>query len=292
MSQNGNAGATWRTLVQAEEVAARLDDPRLAIFDCRCDLMQPQAGAERHAAGHLPRAAFADLNRDLSSAPTAASGRHPLPAPQDFAAWLRARGVNGDTQVVAYDDATGMFAARLWWMLRWLGHDRVAVLDGGFKRWQSLGLPVVADVPATRAGQFAGRPDGAATVDAETVQSAAQDGSQRVIDARAAERYRGEVEPIDRVAGHIPGARNHPSSSLLGADGRFLPPDELRRSLLATLDGIPPARAIAYCGSGVTACHVLLAMEHAGLHGGRLYPGSWSEWSRDPARPVATGAAP
>jgi thiosulfate/3-mercaptopyruvate sulfurtransferase len=283
---------SWRTLVRAEELARRLDDPRVRVFDCRFDLMQPQAGAERYLGSHLPGAVFADLNRDLSSPPTPASGRHPLPDPQVFAAWLRASGVESDSQVVAYDDATGMFASRLWWMLRWLGHAEVAVLDGGFRRWKELGLPLATTVPEVRAGAFTAEPRPELAVDGDAVLMSAADPQQRVIDARAGERYRGEVEPIDPVAGHVPGARNHPSSSLLGADGLFLPIDELRVSLLRSLDGVPPERSIAYCGSGVTACHVLLAMEHAGLHGGRLYPGSWSEWSRNPARPIATGATP
>lgn len=207
-----------------------------------------------------------------------------------FAAWLRTAGVDRDSQVVAYDDATGMFAARLWWMLRWLGHSEVAVLDGGFRRWRELGLPLTAAVPAPREGSFAGDAHPALAVDGDTVLESAADPEQRVIDARAAERYRGEVEPIDRVAGHVPGARNHPSSSLLGANGCLLPGDALRQSLLGTLGEVAPERTIVYCGSGVTACHVLLAMEHAGLRGGRLYPGSWSEWSRNPTRPVAKGA--
>jgi len=283
---------SWRTLVQAEELAGHLDDPDLRIFDCRHDLVQPQAGAERYRASHLPGAVFADLGRDLSGAVTPTTGRHPLPEPEAFAEWLRTAGVNDGAQVVAYDDATGMFAARLWWMLRWLGHDDVAVLDGGFNRWRALGLPVTTAVPNVGKGTFTARSRPDCALAADAAQAAARDPSQRVIDARAAERYRGEVEPIDRVAGHVPGARNHPSSTLLGADGLFLPPDELRRALLATLDGVAPGRTVAYCGSGVTACHVLLAMEHAGLRGGRLYPGSWSEWTRDPARPVATGAAP
>jgi thiosulfate/3-mercaptopyruvate sulfurtransferase len=282
----------WRTLVAAEELAGRLDDPRLRIFDCRFDLMQPQAGGERYRESHLPGAEFADLNRDLSIAATPASGRHPLPDPQVFAAWLRTAGVDRDSQVVAYDDATGMFAARLWWMLRWLGHSEVAVLDGGFRRWRELGLPLTAAVPAPREGSFAGDAHPALAVDGDTVLESAADPEQRVIDARAAERYRGEVEPIDRVAGHVPGARNHPSSSLLGANGCLLPGDALRQSLLGTLGEVAPERTIVYCGSGVTACHVLLAMEHAGLRGGRLYPGSWSEWSRNPTRPVAKGAEP
>ncbi|HEX7374786.1 MAG TPA: sulfurtransferase [Steroidobacteraceae bacterium] len=283
---------SWHTLVQAEDLARRLDERRLRVFDCRCDLMQPQLGVERYRASHLPGAVFADLNRDLSMPSTPTSGRHPLPDPQVFAAWLRATGVDDDSQVVAYDDATGMFAARLWWMLRWLGHDDVAVLDGGFKRWQDLGLPLTNEIRAPLAGAFTGRVHPEFTVDGDTVQASARDPGQRVIDARAAERYRGEVEPIDRVAGHVPGARNHPTSSLLGADGLFRPPAELRQSLLRSLDGVAPASTITYCGSGVTACHLLLGLEHAGLPGGRLYPGSWSEWSRDPRRPVATGAAP
>jgi thiosulfate/3-mercaptopyruvate sulfurtransferase len=283
---------SWRTLVRAGELAAHLDDRRVRLFDCRCDLMQPQLGAERYQASHLPGAVFADLNRDLSMPSTPTSGRHPLPDPQVFAAWLRAAGVSNDSQVVAYDDATGMFAARLWWMLRWLGHDDVAVLDGGFKHWQALGLPLATETPAPVAGSFTGRVQPRVTVDGDAVLASARDAGQRVIDARAAERYRGEVEPIDRVAGHIPGARNHPSSTLLGADGLFLSPDELRTTLLRSLDGVAPSSTITYCGSGVTACHLLLGLEHAGLSGGRLYPGSWSEWSRNPGRPVATGAAP
>ena len=283
---------SWRTLVGAEELAGHLHDGRVRIFDCRFDLMQPAAGAERYAAAHLPGAVFADLNRHLSVPPTEGSGRHPLPDPLTFAAWLRASGVDKESQVVAYDDATGMFAARLWWMLRWLGHDNVAVLNGGIKRWQELGLPLTATTPVPRPGMFTGHAHPELTVGGDLVEAAARDAAQRVIDARAGERYRGEVEPLDPIAGHVPGARNHPSSSLTGADGLFLPADTLRDSLLGTLDGVAPERAIAYCGSGVTACHVLLALKHAGLGGARLYPGSWSEWSRTPARPVATGAAP
>jgi thiosulfate/3-mercaptopyruvate sulfurtransferase len=283
---------TWRTLVSAEDLAGRLGDSRLRVFDCRFDLARPDAGRKRYLEEHLPDAVYADLNGDLSSPPSATSGRHPLPDPEVFAARLRAWGVDRDSQVVAYDDNNGMFAARLWWMLRWLGHEAVAVLDGGMRRWQQLDLPLSETVPAPREGSFTARVRPEFAVTADTVQQSAADSAQRVIDARAPERYRGDVEPIDRVAGHVPGARNHPFSASLGADGRFLPPDELRRALNRSLDGATPERAITMCGSGVTACHVLLAMERAGLHGARLYPGSWSEWSRDPSRPVATGAAP
>ena len=283
---------SWNTLIFAEELAGRLADPRLRLFDCRCELMRPGAGRERYLSGHLPGATFADLDADLSAPTTDTSGRHPLPAPETFAARLRQWGVSPDSQVVAYDDSGGMFAARLWWMLRWLGHPAVAVLDGGLQRWQQLALPVTTEVPRPGPGAFIARVRLDLGVTADTVSTSAADPSRRVLDARAPERYRGDVEPIDKVGGHVPGARNYPASSSLGSDGRFLPADELRTRLLERLDGVAPTQAITMCGSGVTACHVLLAMEHAGLPGARLYPGSWSEWSRDASRPVAKGATP
>ena len=280
---------TTSTLISAEALATLLDEPRLRIFDCRFDLARPAAGREHYDEDHLPRAAYADLNRDLSAPVTARSGRHPLPSPAVVEARLRAWGVNSDSRVVAYDDGNGMYAARLWWMLRWLGHEDVAVLDGGMRRWRELGLPLVRAVPEATTGNFVARLRAARAVDATTVLQATGDATVRILDARAPERYRGEVEPIDAVAGHVPGARNHPFALSLGADGRFLPPEDLRSRLLASLDGVTADRAIAMCGSGVTACHLLLALEHAGLGGARLYPGSWSEWSSDPARPVRTG---
>ena len=198
-------------------------------------------------------------------------------------------GVNDDSLLLAYDDASGMWAARFWWMTaKWLGHRHVAVMDGGMRRWLHLGLPTTTDpAPPRPLGDFVARPDASAYVDADTTQAAALDPRRRVLDARAAERYRGEVEPIDPVAGHVPGALNHPSSGVVAADGRFLPPAELASAFSQTLGPVAPADTITMCGSGVTACHLLLAMEHAGLPGARLYPGSWSEWSRDPSRPVA-----
>lgn len=282
----------WQTIVSAEQLAARLADPRLRIFDCRYDLARPEAGREAYLRGHLPGAIHIDLHDDLAAPATATSGRHPLPAPDDFATRLRAWGVDEDSLLLAYDDAAGMWASRFWWMAaKWFRHQHVAVLDGGLRRWTVLGQPVTTDLPGPRAaGTFAGRYDPAAASDADTTQVAALDPQRRVFDARAPERYRGEVEPIDRVAGHVPGALNHPSSSVVAADGTFLPAAELRAAFAAKLGGVPPDHVIAYCGSGVTACHVLLAMEHAGLPGARLYPGSWSEWTRDPSRPVATGS--
>jgi len=283
---------TTRTLIEAEVLASLLDDTRLRVFDCRFDLARPAYGRAAYDEEHLPGAVFADLNTDLSAPATATSGRHPLPAPEVFAARLRAWGVNADSRVVAYDDNNGAYAARLWWMLRWLGHDDVAVLDGGMRRWLQLGLPLTEDVPAPNPGDFIARPRPGMMVSAPAVLTAASEPRARVLDARAPERYRGDVEPIDKVAGHIPGARNHPFGMSLDSQGRFLPSQVLRDALAASLDGVAPESTIVYCGSGVTACHVLLSLEHAGLAGARLYPGSWSEWSRDPSHPVATGAAP
>jgi len=279
------------TLIQAEQLGPRLGDPALRIFDCRYDLARPDAGRAAYDMGHLPGATYADLGRDLSAPPTSRSGSHPLPGPSAFAEWLHAVGVDRDSFVVAYDDGNAMYASRLWWMLRWLGHDQVCVLDGGLGRWSQLGLPLTDRVTAYKPGDFVAHPRPGLAVDAGRVQAAASERTSRVLDARSPERFRGEIEPIDAVAGHVPGALNHPFVTSLGPDGRFLPPEELRAAFAAQLASVPPERTIAMCGSGVTACHLLLAMEHAGLGGALLYPGSWSEWSRDPARPVARGPA-
>jgi thiosulfate/3-mercaptopyruvate sulfurtransferase len=283
---------TYDPLIQAEELADRLGDPALRVFDCRFDLARPDDGRRRYADEHLPGALYADLNRDLSAAPTPVSGRHPLPPAADFEARLRIWGVNQSSVVVAYDDGNSMYAARLWWMMRWLGHEQALVLDGGLRRWMQLGLPLEEAVPSCTPGDFVAHVRPALAVDAARVLEASRRGTFRLLDARAPERYRGEVEPIDAVAGHVPGAHNHPFTLSLGADGRFLPAAELRAVFAVRMGGMPAERTIAMCGSGVTACHLLLAMEHAGLPGALLYPGSWSEWSRDPSRPVARGAEP
>lgn len=280
------------TLIQAEELALRMDAAAVRIFDCRFDLARPDAGRTMYAAGHVPGAMYADLNVDLSAPPTAASGRHPLPSPATFEAWLRTRGVNLGSVVVAYDDGNAAYASRLWWMLRWVGHDEAFVLDGGLRRWTALGLPTDTRVPTPTPGDFVARPRPQMVADAAQVMAGIGDGAIRMLDARGPERYRGEVEPIDPVAGHVPGARNHPFTTNLGPDGRFLPASQLKASLAGPLGEVAPQGTIAMCGSGVTACQLLLAMEHAGLPGGRLYAGSWSEWCRDPARPVARGAEP
>ena len=278
----------WTTLVQPEALAARLGAPQLFIADCRVSLADRSAGPRLYAESHLPGAVRVELETDLSDHGKQGQGRHPWPDAADFAARLGAWGVARDTQVVAYDDGDGAFAARLWFMLRALGHERVAVLDGGWARWMRLGLPVEARVPQPAPVRYVGAAfDRARLLDADAVQ-ARLDAGDVLLDARAAPRFRGETEPLDRVAGHVPGARNRPYAENL-ADGRFKPAEALRREFEAVLDGREPAHLVAMCGSGVTACHHLLALEHAGLRGAKLFTGSWSGWISDPARPVATG---
>ena len=282
----------FNTLIDADSLRGLLGQPQLAVIDCRFDLMNPAAGHEAYVKGHIPGAHYADLNRDLSSPVTAHTGRHPLPPPDVFAARLGELGVGDDTQVVAYDDANSSMAARLWWMLRWLGHEAVAVLDGGFKAWVAAGGAVESGEAAartTRAARFTPRVDLRAVLSTADLERALQAGTHLLVDARAAERFAGLVEPIDPVAGHVPGAVNHPFTANLGADGRFLPAAELERRWRERLAGKNPQAVIAMCGSGVTACHHLLSLETAGIPGGRLYAGSWSEWIRDPRRPVARG---
>ncbi len=279
----------FTTLISAAELARHLDDPNWVIIDTRFDLATPDAGEQAYRAGHIRNAIYAHLDRDLSSPRTARSGRHPLPAPQDLEATLRTWGLTPTTQVIVYDADNGAFAARLWWLLRWVGHSAVAVLDGGMKAWREAGLPESQDVPKRSASQFVVRPDDSLWLRAEDVQGKLTDARWRLLDARAPERYAGKVEPIDPVAGHVPGAVNHPFGRNLDSNTRFLSPSELARRYLASQGGANDEHTIVMCGSGVTACHLLLAMEVAGKPGAKLYAGSWSEWIRDPARPVATG---
>lgn len=282
----------FTTLIDVDALAAL--EGQAVLLDCRFDLSEPGAGRRAYAAGHIPGARYADLNLDLSSPVTSAGGRHPLPAPDVLAGFFTAAGIGDRTQVIAYDEANGSFAARAWWLLGWLGHTAVAVLDGGFKAWVAAGQPLEAGDPApVRGGTklvFTARPRPQTWLTAADVQRALEDPRRLLVDARAAERFAGTVEPLDRVAGHVPGAVNHPFTANLTEDGRFQPLGELRRRWLARLGGTEPSDAILMCGSGVTACHNILAMTSAGLPGGRLYPGSWSEWIRDPERPVARGA--
>jgi thiosulfate/3-mercaptopyruvate sulfurtransferase len=288
------APAAAAPVAGAPKVAARP-----VLLDCRFDLRAPDAGRAAYGRAHLPGAYYADLNRDLSAPPSAGSGRHPLPQPKVLARRLAACGIGRGVQVVVYDDANGSFAARAWWLLRWLGHPEVAVLDGGFTAWLAANGelesgPGPAEAPPVGLTGARDTPhvDAAAVVTAAEVLRALHDPSRVLVDARAPERYAGTVEPIDPVAGHVRGAVNHPFADNLAPDGRFLPADELRRRWRQRLAGKAPQDAVMMCGSGVTACHNLLALQIAGLPGARLYAGSWSEWIRDPARPVTRGGEP
>ena len=276
-------------LMSTATLRAHLDDPLWIVIDCRFNLMDTEAGRRAYRESHLPGARYAHLDHDLSSPVTPTTGRHPLPDPARLAQTLGAWGIGNATQVVAYDDMGGMLAAaRLWWLVRWLGHERVAVLDGGFSAWQRAGLPLTAELPTAQPATFTAQPNDRLWL--TTAQVLALSPENVVLDARGAARFRGEMEPIDPVAGHIPGAVNLPTENNLTADGRFLPQAELRARFATALGERPPTSVVHSCGSGVTACHNLLAMEVAGLHGSRLYAGSWSEWIRDPERPVAIGA--
>jgi len=279
-------------LITAEALRSMLGaGAPLVIVDVGFDLADATAGERAHRAAHLPGAPYAHLERDLSAAPTGRNGRHPLPERAAFAATVARLGITPATQVVVYDRQQSMFAARLWWMLRWLGHAPVAVLDGGLAAWQAIGGPLESG-PVTPQPQPA-YPIGsvpsalAPTLDAAALQS--QLGQLALIDARAPERFRGDVEPLDARAGHIPGACNRFFKDNLGADGRFKPTSVLREEFTALLQSQPAGAVVHQCGSGVTACHNLLAMAVAGLDGAALYPGSWSEWSADPTRPIALG---
>ena len=281
----------FATLLRPADLMGHLADPNWLVLDCRFELSDPGAGERAWAAGHIPGALHAHLDRDLSGPVTASTGRHPLPDRGAFAATLSRWGIQPVTQVVAYDASSGMFAARLWWMLRWAGHDRVAVLDGGLQGWTAAGGALDRSVRQRQPVRFepAWRDDRVVATD-ELAPMIGR-GDCVLVDARGPDRFEGRVEPIDPVAGHVPGAVNHPCQRNLDADGRFLPPAQLLERWRDTLGGRAPASAVCMCGSGVTACHDLLALEHAGLSGARLYAGSWSEWIRDPGRPVARGGA-
>jgi thiosulfate/3-mercaptopyruvate sulfurtransferase len=276
------------TLITTAELAAHLDDPGFVIVDCRHMLTDVDAGERAYRAAHLPNAHFLHIDRDLSGTKTGANGRHPLPPIPVLAETLGHIGIDEGKQVVVYDQNSGMWASRLWWMLHWLGHERVAVLDGGFDKWQAEGRRVTADLPTVRSTTFLPRPP-APTATANEIVQHLEDGSLTILDARAPERYRGDMEPIDPVAGHIPGAINRPYTINLTPQGTFKSAEALRHEFEAQLGARSTASVVHQCGSGVTACHNLLAMAIAGLTGSRLYPGSWSEWSADPARPVARG---
>jgi thiosulfate/3-mercaptopyruvate sulfurtransferase len=278
-----------RTLISTAVLASHLDDPAYAIVDCRSKLDDLEWGAREYAAAHIPGAAYADLTHDLSGPKSGSNGRHPLPDPDALVQTFSRLGIADGVQVVAYDQENGMFASRLWWLLRWLAHDAVAVLDGGFKKWTAEGRPLESGRTDRATRQFTGSPRADMAVDVQTVASHLATGGRRLVDARAPERYRGDTEPIDKIGGHIPGARNHFYQWNLDERGLFRTPEELRTRIRASVGEVPTEQVVCYCGSGVTACHNLLAFEHAGLTGAKLYPGSWSEWSSDPSRPVEKG---
>lgn len=281
----------YSTLISTADLASHLSDGWV-IVDCRSDLKDHEWGARQYAVSHIPGAVFASLKDDLSAPLTGANGRHPLPSPGVLAATFSRWGIGPGTQVVVYDQADGMYAGRLWWSLRYLGHEAVALLDGGLAKWTREGRPVTTAIPVPAPATFEPRPRPASmggTLDVADVARATQEGRVLLVDARSPERFEGREEPVDRVPGHIPGAVNHHFRSNVGDDGTMRPAAELRARFDALLEGRTPGDVVLYCGSGVTACHNLLAMEHAGLPGARLYPGSWSEWSSDPARPVETG---
>lgn len=281
----------YSTLIDVAELAELLHSPDAPLlFDCRFDLADPHSGAAAYAEGHLPGAQYLHLDADLSGIKTGRNGRHPLPDADTLTQRLQQLGLRQDQQVVVYDAQGGMFAARAWWLLRWLGHQAVAVLDGGIAAWQAAGHDLQVDVNLVRAGDFTRGAARVGTVErAELLASVQGTGALMIVDARAADRFRGENETLDARGGHIPGARNRFFRDNLNEHGRFKPAHELREAFQALLGEIPASQSVQQCGSGVTACHNLLALEVAELKGARLYPGSWSEWSSDPHAPIALG---
>jgi thiosulfate/3-mercaptopyruvate sulfurtransferase len=279
---------SYHTLISTEDLFGCLGDKAFRIVDCRFDLADVGWGAREYEARHIAGAVYADLDHDLSGTKTGSNGRHPMPDPQAASRVLGRLGITDGVQVVAYDQDSGMYASRLWWLVRWLGHDAVAVLDGGFAKWIAEDRPTTSGAERYAAQSFEPRPQTTMAVDADQVAQVLHNPGWRLLDARAPERFSGEVEPIDKVAGHIPGAANHFYKTNLTTDGTFKSRDDLRASFSVGAAGVPVDQLVCYCGSGVTACHNLLALEHAGLHGAKLYPGSWSEWSADPQRPIET----
>lgn len=281
----------FSTLISAKEALAHLHEPDWVFVDCRFSLQEPSKGREEYLEGHIPGAFYAHLDEDLS-APVipGKTSRHPmLPVgrmTELFSSW----GIDEKVQVVVYDFKGGGMAVRLWWMLQWLGHESVALMDGGWAHWKALNYPVSVAAPNRQRRLFKPRPKEGWTMDASQVAAASQNPAFRVVDVRNIERYLGQEEPIDPVAGHIPGAINIPFMENVDEDGFFKPAEALKEKYGEKLAGIPADRVVFYCGSGVTSCHNILAMRVAGLGHAKLYPGSWSEWITDPSRPVATGA--
>ncbi len=275
------------TLIETEQLAELLGTPGLVVLDCRFNLKHPEAGREAWRESHIPGARYVHLDDDMASHGDENSGRHPLPAIDAFAARLGALGIQADSQVVVYDDAGGAIAGRMWWLLRWAGHPTAALLNGGWPKWTREGRPVSDDTPPESETRYAASARDDLWLTTEAVVEALNQDQVQLIDARAPERFSGQQEPLDAVGGHIPGSRNIPFQENLDENGCFKSPEALRQRFAALAED---ARPVCHsCGSGVTACHNLLAMAYAGLEPGRLYVGSWSEWIRDPERPIATG---
>jgi thiosulfate/3-mercaptopyruvate sulfurtransferase len=279
---------SYSTLISCTDANTHIGNPAWRFVDCRFDLMKPESGREQYQTDHIPGAVYADLDKDLSSPIGPQTGRHPLPDVDGLIKKLSKWGVGDETQVVVYDDNIGMFASRLWWLLRWLGHENVAVLDGGYQAWKTQGHPVTDEVKEYPPVTFTPRQQEGWVVTTHEIMGLEQEGDI-LLDARAPERYRGEVEPIDPVAGHIPGALNYPLTNNIDENGQFKEDACLRTQLVELIGETGAPQVIHYCGSGVSACHNILAMEHAGMHGSKLYAGSWSEWIRDPVRRVEKG---
>jgi thiosulfate/3-mercaptopyruvate sulfurtransferase len=278
----------YTTLVDPVTLMSSMHDPDWVVLDARFELAAPAKGEALYREGHIPSARYVSLDADLSGPKIGTTGRHPLPDPVTAAASFARLGIGDDTQVVVYDADAGSFAARVWWMLRWLGHPNAAVLDGGLAAWTAAGLALSDDVEQWEPARFTPRVDADARVGVDDV-LLQQRAGHVLVDARASDRFRGQNETLDPVAGHIPGAVNRFFQHNLTAEKTFKTPDELRAEWTAIVGRADASKVVMYCGSGVTACHNLLALEHAGLPGARLFAGSWSEWCADPSRPVATG---
>lgn len=285
----------FTTLIDVDSLAAHLHAPGWVVLDCRFELGKPSIGEDAYSSAHIPGAQYAHLDRDLAAPVGPATGRHPLPDPEIFAAKASAWGIGPDSQIVVYDQGNSFFAARAWWIFRWLGHEAVAVLDGGLSAWQRANQPLEQGTAAVRTQCFVAQPNNEFVVDVDRVLQSVRSGdfssgARRLVDARGADRYAGENETIDPIGGHVPGAINHHYARNYRADGRFHDVAALKAMWQSTLGGADPCNMTMMCGSGVSACVNLLALEHAGLKGTKLYPGSWSEWVRDAARPVARGS--
>ena len=280
----------FSTLVDAGTLKNHLEDTDWVIFDCRFSLQMPAQGRKEYEDSHIPGAVYADLNTNLAAPQGPGTGRHPLPESEKFMVWLRQSGVNQESQVVVYDANACMFAARLWWMLRWLGHRKVAALDGGWPAWVAKGYPTSSEIPKPAPGGFKGRPSQGMWVTTDQIEHLVQSGGamDQIVDARIEPRFKGEMEPIDPVAGHIPGASNYPCGGNVDDDGYFRSSEQLRERFSTLFTDRKPSQIVNMCGSGVTACRNILAMELAGWPGTKLYVGSWSEWITNPQRPVDT----